>query len=342
LSLLKNDLLPFSLIALAAANIFFWAPEKGSSEDPLITLLTHTSNSVQISMLLALLAGLFLIMKRIKDIGDMAKSDKEFQINASFAKAVEQLGTYKLEVQLGGIFAMEKIATISPDTHWMVVETLTGYVRENARWEENNAIGDQADNINGQTKNTKHIGIPSDIQSILTILGRRQWAEEELLNLRFLNLRKTNLEKLDMRGAIFERANFRGGNLAKSNLSLTRLAGAFLGEVDLNGANLAKADLRGANLIKSNLRNANLKGADLTGANLFHADLSGANLTNAKLDDTNLSKVNLQKGSLGNIDLTSANLTNTQLNYALYNEDTIFPVWITEDLKDELQMQYQV
>ncbi len=37
-----------------------------------------------------------------------------------------------LEVRLGGIYALERIARDSPKDHWTIMEVLTAYVRENS------------------------------------------------------------------------------------------------------------------------------------------------------------------------------------------------------------------
>jgi hypothetical protein len=62
---------------------------------------------------------------------------QEAQITNRFTQAIGQLGAMKaaepnLEVRLGGIYALERIARDSPRDHWTIMEVLTAYVRENA------------------------------------------------------------------------------------------------------------------------------------------------------------------------------------------------------------------
>src|SRR6185437_5342840 len=57
---------------------------------------------------------------------------EEGKITDRFSKAIEQLGSKKLEIRLGGIYALERIANDSERDHWPVMEVLTAYVRENA------------------------------------------------------------------------------------------------------------------------------------------------------------------------------------------------------------------
>ncbi len=57
-------------------------------------------------------------------------ADRQRRIIESFSKAIEQLGSDKLEVRLGGIYALVRISQESPRDDWTVVENLTAFVRE--------------------------------------------------------------------------------------------------------------------------------------------------------------------------------------------------------------------
>lgn len=54
------------------------------------------------------------------------------QITDRYTKAIEQLGAEKLEVRLGGIYALERIAVDSKRDHPTIVEVLSAFVRERA------------------------------------------------------------------------------------------------------------------------------------------------------------------------------------------------------------------
>ena len=64
---------------------------------------------------------------------EQTRADQQRRITESFAKAVEQLGSDKLEVRLGGIYSLERISKESPDDYWTVMENLTAFVRERSR-----------------------------------------------------------------------------------------------------------------------------------------------------------------------------------------------------------------
>jgi hypothetical protein len=57
-------------------------------------------------------------------------------ITDSFSKAVEQLGSDKLEVRLGGIYTLERISKESVDDYWTVIDNLAAFVRERSQRNE--------------------------------------------------------------------------------------------------------------------------------------------------------------------------------------------------------------
>ncbi|HKX06411.1 MAG TPA: pentapeptide repeat-containing protein [Methylomirabilota bacterium] len=123
----------------------------------------------------------------------------EGQVTERFTRAMEQLGSNTLAVRLGGIYALERIAKDSARDHGPIMEVLTAFVRERAGWK-----GDQplAEGTQPQT-------LPTDIQAILTVIGRRvideQWKEPSRLE-----LSKTDLRGAHLRGAHLENASLNG------------------------------------------------------------------------------------------------------------------------------------
>ena len=50
--------------------------------------------------------------------------------NERFTRAVDQLGDEKLQIRLGGIYALERIANESEKDYWPIVKIFTAYIRE--------------------------------------------------------------------------------------------------------------------------------------------------------------------------------------------------------------------
>lgn len=216
--------------------------------------------------LLATVVGGAVLLTNLYFTRRAIEISREGQITDRFSKAVEQLGADNQAVKLGGIYALERIASDSQRDHGPVMEVLTAYVRENAPWNEG----------------TPRDGPPpTDIQAILAVIGRRsrtfRKGEDRLLQ----------LSDTDLRGAVLTDAHLEGANLADAHLEWAtlfrgHLEGAILWYAHLKAANLQDAHLERAGLLGTDLQGANLRRAHLEGANLEDAHLEGAILTDGK------------------------------------------------------------
>jgi hypothetical protein len=89
-----------------------------------------------VAPLLTLAAGVSVAAVALVRHFAQTDADRQRRITESFSKAVEQLGSDKLEVRLGGIYSLERISRESPDDYWTVMENLTAFVRERSRRNE--------------------------------------------------------------------------------------------------------------------------------------------------------------------------------------------------------------
>jgi Pentapeptide repeats (8 copies) len=193
-----------------------------------------------------LLIGLYFTLRNLQLTQDR-------QITEHYTRAVEQLGSDKLEVRLGASYALERIAMDSERDHWPIMEILAADVRMKAPWTEW-----RKDNLPPQ--------LDLDVQAVLTVLGRRTRTylkgETESLNLVRTDLRGAYLLEPHLEGAILteahlERAFLHGAHLENAFLMYTHLEGAILTAARLNGAILNGAHLEGARFISVNLERVN-------------------------------------------------------------------------------------
>ena len=215
----------------------------------------------------------------LKVTQDRLEVDRTSQITNRYTQAITQLGADRdggpnLEVRLGGIYALERIAKDSPPDHWTVMEVLAAYIRENSK-ASNGSIGIRADDAK-EDDLPEYPHLRTDIQAALTVIGRRKvpsdYPEPGLIDLSGSVLRRAQLA-----GALLVRANLSEAHLERVNLSGASLDGAdlrwsHLERVNLSGASLDRADLSEAHLVRVNLREASLDGADLAGAHVERLD----------------------------------------------------------------------
>jgi uncharacterized protein YjbI with pentapeptide repeats len=245
---------------------------------------------------------------------EQTRSDLQRRITESFIKATEQLGSDKIEVRLGGIFTLERISKESPVDYWPVMETLSAFVRERPRTSDRRADEDSIfSDKPGMTRQC-----PTDLQSALTVIGRRHEKSREherergrhidlsYANLQGAELMKAHLEYADLAGAHLEEANLfevnlDGANLYGARLDRAQMAGAVLEEANLNYASLQGAMLLGAKLnlvmiFKSHFEGANLAHSHLQGVNFFETYLEGASFRGAHIERADFSLAHLGHG----------------------------------------------
>lgn len=181
-----------------------------------------------------------------------------------FARAVEMLGSMRtekidgkeqtkpnLEVRLGGIYSLERLAKDSPDDRPQIVELLSAYIRENARHDGKKPVVERM------------IGI--DVQAVLTVLGRMEHRAKEKDTYPVLDLSNT-----DLLGAFLPYAHLEFTHFYKAHLDVTTFIETYLEGANFEGAHLKRTDFGGAHL-----EGAHFEGTDLS---------SAENLTQLQID----------------------------------------------------------
>ena len=251
------------------------------------------------------------------------------QVTDRYTRAIGQLGSEELDVRIGGIYALERVARDSKRDHPTVMEVLTAFIREHSHQQWPSPGPDNAE----PERSTR-----PDVQAALTVIGHRDperdirpvnLARADLtqadLSIRALwkdihhgIIDRANLERADLTGAILTRADLSGAILTNVDLTGAHLNSAILNDADLTGAHLSGADLTGAHLNEAKLTNAHFTGADLGGAELTRANLTRADLGGANLGGANLAGATLIRANLGGANLDAANLGSTTLTDARF------------------------
>jgi uncharacterized protein YjbI with pentapeptide repeats len=268
--------------------------------------LVQTARDAARGRLLTLGAGLLAAGALVFTARNFILS-REGQVTDRYTKAIEQLGSKELDVRIGGIYALERVARDSAEDHPTVMEVLAAFIREHSReqWPPSDAGSPE------QERMTR-----PDVQAAVRVIARRD-AKRDILPI--------DLTRADLTGADLARSHLTDVDTGAEVTHGAILRGAILRGAILRGAYLFAADLSGATLDGADLRDANLNGAanlthaHLDGANLAGADLGVANLTDAHLAGANLTGADLHRAKLtGGVgaDLTDADLTNADLRRA--------------------------
>jgi hypothetical protein len=259
----------------------------------------------------AVLVGVYFTFRQLRVV-------RQGQVTDRFTRAVDQLGSSSMDVQLGGIYALQQISRDSRDERSAISEILAAYVRSHAPWplpqqkHARNGIrvfGRRADRwersqdpyYTERDSDTQLVDVDAverlrerapGVQAAMLVLGRRGGVprSEPPLDLIGANLRRIRLsDKYVPGGANLAGALFWRSTLVDAVLRGANLQGAQFGDVDLRQSSLERANFQAAYLHSADLRHVNLSKANLGKADLRNANLRSANLQDARnLDQSNL------------------------------------------------------
>ena len=281
------------------------------------------------------LFALYLTFRRVKVA-------EQGHITDRYTKAIEQLGALtadnepNVEVRLGAIYALERIAFDSPRDHWPIMEVLTAYVRHNAP-----APVQEPTEQENKTAIAKKPA--TEIQAVLTVLGRRKRDHKregngQQLDLRNSDLCGANFIEAHLDGAIFDEAYLDGAifdaahldrvwfgvaHLAGASFLSAHLDGAYFYKANLAGARFSDAHLDAANFNKANLAGADFKEAHLKGANFYNAHMEGAGFTGAHLDGARFSRAYMDNVCFDRAYLNGAWFNDAFLDGAIFSRSNL-------------------
>jgi len=203
---------------------------------------------------------------------------REGHLTDRYTKAVEQLGSDKIEMRLGGIYALERLMRDSSTDQPTIMEVLTAHIRQHAPRTSDEAKTTDSQRPGGRLRHppTPPSSPDADVQAVLTVLGRRTVVAAE--------------NPIWYRSGLPWSIDLTDTHLAGVQLQRATLLNVCFDRATLIKAGLVQADLTGAGLGKANLTNAYLVGAILTGACLVKADLTGAQVTRGALTEKQLAE----------------------------------------------------
>lgn len=271
---------------------------------------------------LAILLGAYFtwrqLQENVRNNRDTDDREREAQLTERFTRAIDQFGHQALDVKLGGLYSLERIAGDSGTDRdrRSVADVLAAFVRRRT------AELAAAEASSGGADDPPELQVRApDLQAVLTVLGRLGVAGLDLegVCLYRANLTGAQLEGSNLQGADLRKADLSDAQLPEASIAGANLAGARLDGATLDDANLFGASLEGTSLRRASLQRATASSIKASGAWLTEADLRGAALTNAHLNGAWLSRADLRQARLLETDLSYANLDDADLTAAELN-----------------------
>src|SRR6516225_7491684 len=138
----------------------------------------------------------------VRNTNKLAGLTEQGQLTDRYSKAIEQLGSDKLDVRIGGIYALERIARDSPRDHPTIMEVLAAFIREHSRehWPP----------AEPGAEPPEHRTRP-DVQAAATVIGRRTVRHDsQVVKLAGADLADAHLADTDFARAYLPGAQGRG------------------------------------------------------------------------------------------------------------------------------------
>jgi len=200
----------------------------GNPKHRLFALETTKTFISAVSLTATVIAGIGLFLNY--------DNANERLITERFSKAVEQLGSDKIETRLGGIYALERISKDSEKDYWTIIEILTAFVREHAKLSpekdvkpitSKNALTTEAKDTPDKTqaptqaeKERQILPPPTDIQAVLTVLSRRAHTpfNTKMGDTTYISLGKFKISNVNLSQVNLQYADLEGADLQDANL----------------------------------------------------------------------------------------------------------------------------
>ncbi len=176
--------------------------------------------------------------KQSKIADKQAKTAEQGLITDRINKATEGLGKFKdkgdpiVEVRLGALYALERIAQDSIRDHIQIMEMLCAYIRTNSPATDNNEK------------------LREDILAAITIIARRGFSKsgkervkEEKIHVCYIELNNCNLCNATFGNADMSDARLINSNLHEAYFDYTNLSDAWINNSNMSGAFFRKTDM---------------------------------------------------------------------------------------------------
>ncbi|MFI1914267.1 pentapeptide repeat-containing protein [Nocardia sp. NPDC020380] len=229
----------------------------------------------------AVAGGLWFADRSVHAADDRNALARQTAVTERFSKGVEDLGNSSADIQIGGVYLLERLATDVPSDRSTIFEMLSTFVRMHA------PAGPECG------KSATDRPAPA-VRTALTVIGRRSAGGPERIDLSDTCLANAEWSGANLQGARLDRADLSHADLEGADFTLARLA-----STDLDNANLSEAKLIAANADAANMQAADLTYAKLTNTILGNTDLRRARLETAVLGGTLFVDADLRGTILG-------------------------------------------
>lgn len=317
------------------------------------TVRAEGPDSRAISAYFAALAALIaapLLTWRSYNLHRQANTAEQGLITDRISKAVEQLGAEKtvkkngqestqpnLEVRIGGLYALERIAQQNVEEHIQIMDILCAYVREKL-------------NFRDKSQNAPKQPLPDDVSTVFKIISRRSETQKEKedawhghdgqrykFDYQLCNFANFNIWNLNFQNANFEHCDFSNSHLHQCKFEASVFFGALFNKTKFSHTEFREASF-------PHLSSNGTPTLEVIEVKFLGCDFYGFDLKESIIDE----KTQFDGSLFHDSNITAASLSDQQKDTILSFEDYNPKVgyipdhWGTlEDAKEDLTPQWR-
>lgn len=313
---METQLIILFLLMIAAYFLLVYPKRESKKLNDELSFKRHEAEVANRSAVAQMLGGA-LVLAGLYFSAKTYSLTRDGQITERLVKSLELLKSEAKDAQLGGIYALERIAFDSEQDHATIFSILCARARRLSIAESQSAQPHDAESMQAiaevvsrrkmahESENSRYLDL-RDLRAPETFLFRASLHRINLkdADLNASDLRSTNwnsiyAEGLQCKGCVMTGARF-GANVNFKNARFdgANLQGIVAQQTFFSHATFHNTDLKHAKLIRCNLESARidtpkLEGADFSGAYFKNADLHGQDFTQATVKGANFLNCNL-------------------------------------------------
>lgn len=247
--------------------------------------------------------------------------NREGQITERFTRAIDQLGHEKIQIRLGAIFALERIARDSARDAGTIGQILLSYLHESSSRGEvyTDYIPEDEVPEDHDTYIPGGIRASADVQAIVTVLGSNEMWQEGRPH-RY-EIKGIDLQRVDMTGLDFHRCDFSHSDLRYSEAVATHFEESDMESTELEhnvfyGSYFQHARFQRCNLWDVSFQHGNLQNSRFIMCQLNRVDFRNSDLTSAKFTLGAFSKVRFADAELSRSDFQGCQFSKSDFSRA--------------------------
>ncbi|MFF0458650.1 pentapeptide repeat-containing protein [Nocardia africana] len=259
-----------------------------------------------------IVAGLYFNLNTARANDKQYDISQQKEVTDRYAKAVEELGTANSEIQVGGIYLLERLATDSPKDRQTIYNVLANFVRS------------QAPNSDScKYRPDAHPSIA--VQEALTVIGRRTKGGSEKIDLSDSCLAGARLRAANLGNLTIERSNLEGVDLSGAEFSNAQLDRVSFVQAQMGYASFDMVTVRDSDFTKAIMNDTKMRIFSALATSFCGALLADANLSefSAIGSDFRHTKFDLDGG------VSAQGLSQDNLYSIAYDETTVWPKGFT-------------